>query len=128
MYRFDAPRNIDSATVYWVDDTDRGQCRVPKNWQLFWLDGSDWKLVELHTGEGHGTESNACIRDSGDRSAATGMSLPIVRLEYESNAEERLLFVLSASQGRRDFILVLQVGVGLTCFAGLGESLADLLK
>lgn len=54
-YRFDEPRQIESTAVYWFDDTGRGQCRVPKSWRLLWLDGDDWKPVELRTGQAYKT-------------------------------------------------------------------------
>jgi DUF1680 family protein len=54
-YRFDRPRTFDSSAVYWFDDTGHGQCRVPESWRLFWLDGNDWKLVELRSGHSYKT-------------------------------------------------------------------------
>ena len=33
------------AAVYWFDDTGRGQCRVPKSWQLLYQDGDTWQPV-----------------------------------------------------------------------------------
>lgn len=52
-YRFDGPRTLDSAAVYWFDDTGRGECRLPESWRLFWLDGRDWKPVELRAGQAY---------------------------------------------------------------------------
>ena len=54
-YRFDRPRTLESAAVYWFDDTGRGQCRLPKSWRLFWLDGRDWKPVEPRSGQAYPT-------------------------------------------------------------------------
>ena len=34
------------ATVYWFDDTGRGNCRLPASWQIQYLDGTDWKPVK----------------------------------------------------------------------------------
>jgi hypothetical protein len=31
--------------VYWFDDTGRGGCRVPKSWEVQWLDGETWRPV-----------------------------------------------------------------------------------
>jgi hypothetical protein len=41
--------------VYWFDDTGRGQCRIPAEWQLLWLDGKEWKPVTLASGSTYGT-------------------------------------------------------------------------
>jgi DUF1680 family protein len=46
-YRFPKPRQVASSAVYWFDDTGRGQCRIPVEWKLLWLDGKDWKPVTL---------------------------------------------------------------------------------
>jgi DUF1680 family protein len=54
-YRFDRPQTVNSSAVYWFDDTGRGQCRVPESWRLYWLDGNDWKPVELPPGEAYTT-------------------------------------------------------------------------
>ncbi|MEX2120041.1 MAG: beta-L-arabinofuranosidase domain-containing protein [Pirellulales bacterium] len=45
--RFDKPRTLGRAAVYWFDDTGVGACRVPQEWRLLWLDGDAWKSVEL---------------------------------------------------------------------------------
>jgi DUF1680 family protein len=39
------PAEISSTSVYWFDDTGRGQCRVPSSWRLLYRSGSDWKPV-----------------------------------------------------------------------------------
>ena len=49
-YRFPKPREVSSTAVYWFDDTGRGQCRVPAEWMLLWLDGQEWKPVQLAEG------------------------------------------------------------------------------
>ncbi|HEV3342261.1 MAG TPA: beta-L-arabinofuranosidase domain-containing protein [Pirellulales bacterium] len=54
-YRFDRPQTLESAAVYWFDDTGRGQCRVPESWRLYWLDGDDWQPVELRSGKTYTT-------------------------------------------------------------------------
>lgn len=43
--RFDQPRQVRRVSVYWFDDTGRGQCRVPAAWRLLHLDGAEWKPV-----------------------------------------------------------------------------------
>ncbi len=54
-YRFPKPRQIASSEIYWFDDTGRGQCRVPADWQLLWLDGEEWKPVVLTNGSTYAT-------------------------------------------------------------------------
>jgi hypothetical protein len=54
-YRFPKPRKVSATSVYWFDDTGRGSCRVPAEWRLLWLDGSDWKPVRLTGGTMYST-------------------------------------------------------------------------
>lgn len=45
--KFDSPRTIDRAAVYWFDDRGiGGQCRVPASWKLLYRDGDQWRAVE----------------------------------------------------------------------------------
>jgi hypothetical protein len=46
-FRFDKPLTLYRAAVYWFDDTGIGACRVPQEWRLLWLDGDEWRNVEL---------------------------------------------------------------------------------
>lgn len=55
-YRFEKPRKISSAAVYWFDDTGRGQCRLPESWRVAWLDGQAWKPVVLKDGQEYSAE------------------------------------------------------------------------
>jgi hypothetical protein len=57
-YRFDKPRELSEAGVYWFDDTGIGGCRVPAEWRLLWKDGSEWKPVRLTGGARYGTGLN----------------------------------------------------------------------
>jgi uncharacterized protein len=61
-YRFDAARRISSSSVYWFDDTGRGQCRVPASWRLLWLDGDEWKPVTLTEKQRYATERDGFNR------------------------------------------------------------------
>ncbi len=54
-YQFEKPRKIMETSVYWFDDTGIGQCRVPAEWRLLWLDGTEWKPVKLAEGSSYGT-------------------------------------------------------------------------
>jgi DUF1680 family protein len=53
-YRFPKDRKLDGCAVYWFDDTGRGQCRVPAEWRLLYLDGAEWKPVKLAGGAEYG--------------------------------------------------------------------------
>ena len=46
QYDFAKPTTVSKASVYWFDDTGRGQCRVPQSWKLLYRDGEAWKAVE----------------------------------------------------------------------------------
>jgi hypothetical protein len=46
QYDWKESQELSSASVYWFDDTGRGQCRVPAGWKLLYKDGSEWKPVE----------------------------------------------------------------------------------
>ena len=40
---------LSQASVYWFDDTGRGQVRVPASWTLQYRDGDTWRPVEPTT-------------------------------------------------------------------------------
>ena len=46
-YDWTEPRTLSGASVYWFDDTGKGECRVPASWRLTYKDGDAWKPVEL---------------------------------------------------------------------------------
>ncbi len=41
-----APRRVSSVSLFWFDDTGKGQVRVPASWKLLYRDGEAWKPVE----------------------------------------------------------------------------------
>ena len=43
---FPSARSVQSARVWWFDDTGHGSCRVPKSWRLFAREGEGWKPIE----------------------------------------------------------------------------------
>jgi len=45
QYTWRKPVTVSRAKAYWFDDTGRGNCRLPKSWQLQSLDGQNWKPV-----------------------------------------------------------------------------------
>lgn len=42
---FDEPRRVSEVSMYWFDDTGRGQCRMPRAWIVEALVGGAWKRV-----------------------------------------------------------------------------------
>ena len=45
-YAFAKPSSVSETEVYWVDDTGRGEVRVPASWRILYKDGAEWKPVE----------------------------------------------------------------------------------
>jgi uncharacterized protein len=45
QYTWKQPVTVGGASVYWFDDTGRGECRLPVSWKVEYLQGSDWKPV-----------------------------------------------------------------------------------
>ena len=43
---FPKPREISSVSVYWYDDTGKGQCKVPQSWKIMYRVGERWLPVE----------------------------------------------------------------------------------
>ena len=43
---FGKARKVSQSSVYWFDDTGRGQCRVPKSWVLSYRIGNEWKALK----------------------------------------------------------------------------------
>lgn len=46
-YHFAEKATVASVSVYWFDDTGRGQCRLPRSWQLFYRQGDSWIPVKV---------------------------------------------------------------------------------
>ncbi|WP_418202213.1 discoidin domain-containing protein [Anaerohalosphaera lusitana] len=45
QYDFKKPKTVSQVSLYWFDDTGRGQCRVPKSWKLLYRKGDRWVPV-----------------------------------------------------------------------------------
>ncbi len=45
QYTWPSPVRVQGAKVYWFDDTGRGECRLPKDWEIQYLDDGTWKSV-----------------------------------------------------------------------------------
>jgi DUF1680 family protein len=46
QYDFAKSATVSEVAVYWFDDTDYGECRIPQSWKVFYKAGDDWKAVE----------------------------------------------------------------------------------
>lgn len=44
------PFEVSKCSVYWFDDTGRGQCRLPESASLSYKDGKEWKKLDLKLG------------------------------------------------------------------------------
>ncbi|MCP4854777.1 MAG: glycoside hydrolase family 127 protein [Fuerstiella sp.] len=40
------PTEVSSSSVFWFDDTGRGNCRVPTSWELMYREDDQWKSVK----------------------------------------------------------------------------------
>jgi DUF1680 family protein len=45
-YAFATAATVSTTSVYWFDDTGRGECRAPESWRVLFKDGDQWKPVE----------------------------------------------------------------------------------
>jgi hypothetical protein len=43
---FGKTKRVTRSSIYWFDDTGKGECRVPKSWTLLYKDGGNWKPVK----------------------------------------------------------------------------------
>ncbi len=75
QYDFERPQNISAISVYWFDDTGKGQCRVPQSWRLLYKDGNDWKPVARTTD--YGTKLDALNRVAFDAVQTTGLRIEV---------------------------------------------------
>lgn len=49
QYDFAQSTTISEVAVYWFDDTDIGECRLPQSWKVLYKVGDDWEAVENTT-------------------------------------------------------------------------------
>jgi hypothetical protein len=45
-YAFAKEATVSTTSVYWFDDTGRGECRTPESWRILFKDGDKWSPVE----------------------------------------------------------------------------------
>ncbi len=50
QYDFATPAEVREVSVYWFDDTGRGECRIPQSWRLLYRQGQEWRPVK-HQGD-----------------------------------------------------------------------------
>ena len=62
--------------VYWFDDSGRGQCRIPADWQLFYRDSDGWTPVATNAAYGS-------ARDPYNQIDFTGVQTTALRLEVQ---------------------------------------------
>jgi DUF1680 family protein len=82
-YAFAEPERVSESSVYWFDDTGRGECRVPKRWRLMYKDTSAgatgaWRPVTLtRPNAAYGTARDALNTATFEPVTTTGMRLEV---------------------------------------------------
>ncbi len=74
QYDFETPQKVSSVSVYWFDDTGKGECRAPQSWRLLYRAGSAWKPVE-------GASSFGTKLDAFNRVTFSGVETTGLRIE-----------------------------------------------
>jgi len=67
---FGKPKSVSKSSVYWFDDTGRGQCRIPKSWTLSYWSGNEWKVlktVDTPKKDGYDTVEFDAVKTTGLR-------------------------------------------------------------
>jgi len=44
-FDYNTAKQLSTSSVYWFDDTGKGECRVPQSWRVLYQDGDEWKPV-----------------------------------------------------------------------------------
>jgi DUF1680 family protein len=80
QYTFDNPTEVKTCTVWWFDDTGRGECRLPESWRLSYQtqDGA-WRPVEGAPAYSVSTEKPSVV-------AFTPVTATAVRLDVQLRA------------------------------------------
>jgi DUF1680 family protein len=76
-YTFSKPEEVSTVEVYWFDDTDMGECRVPESWRILYLEGGEWRPV--YTTDAYGVE-----KDRFNKVVFETVRTKAVRLEIQS--------------------------------------------
>ncbi|MFO7867553.1 MAG: glycoside hydrolase family 127 protein [Candidatus Aminicenantes bacterium] len=80
QYDFDKPHRISQSSVYWFDDTGRGECRVPQSWRVLVKQGDSWQPVDNQTPYTNG-------KDRFNRVEFTPVRTSGIRLEIQLKEE-----------------------------------------
>jgi uncharacterized protein len=48
-YDFEKPLSISKTKVYWLDDGPDGDCRIPEDWEILYLNGNVWEPVSVRS-------------------------------------------------------------------------------
>jgi DUF1680 family protein len=76
QYDFAQPARVSAVEVYWFDDTGRGECRLPRSWQLFYRQKGEWHPVARPSGYG-------CEGDRYNRTTFEPVETDALRLELQ---------------------------------------------
>ncbi len=79
---FKTPKRVSSASLFWFDDTGKGECRVPASWKLLFKDGDTWKPVEVQGTTGFGT-----ARDTFNTVSFAPVTTSALRVEVQLQGE-----------------------------------------
>jgi hypothetical protein len=76
--QYDFPKTLTTGavSVYWFDDTGKGQCRVPQSWRLLYKDGDTFKPVA-------GASAYGTARDGYNKVTFTPVITTALRLEVQ---------------------------------------------
>jgi hypothetical protein len=72
---FGEPKQISCAEVYWFDDGDRGECRIPESWEVEWYNGTTWQPVT--NSSAYGIELDVFNRVSFDAVQTTSIRVTV---------------------------------------------------
>ena len=72
---FGEPKQISCAEIYWFDDGDRGECRIPESWEVEWYNGTTWQPVT--NSSAYGIELDVFNRVSFDAVQTTSIRVTV---------------------------------------------------
>ncbi|MDP6544063.1 MAG: glycoside hydrolase family 127 protein [Phycisphaerae bacterium] len=80
QYDFAKPEKVSSVEVYWLDDTGRGECRLPASWKLLYNKGGKWVEVDKPSAYG-------CKGDKYNVTKFTPVTTDKLRIEIKLQAK-----------------------------------------
>jgi hypothetical protein len=85
QYDFETPQKVSGVSVYWFDDTGKGQCRKPQSWRLLYRDGNEWKPVSAGAAASeYGTKLDTLNRVTFTPVQTTGLRIEVQLKEHFS--------------------------------------------